>query len=325
MDFLTICVVLFVLTVVVAAVRLGQGDCDLTLQWFEKFGKSAAELKGKIVWITGASSGIGEGLAYELAAAGCRLVLSARREDLLEEVKKKCCVTGNLREDDILVLPLDLLAYDTHSNAVETVIKYFKKIDILVNNAGRSQRAMCEDTSLSIDKQVLELNFLGAVSVTKAVLPQFRRQGHGHFVVTSSLAGKLGAPGLGSYSSSKHALQGWFDCLRIEAFTKNILVTMVCPGSVYSQSLMHAFTGKENESLGVEMKPGEHRMSTDRCSHLIGVAIANQVDEVWVAVQPELTYVYLFQYLPGIARWLGKRLGQKRVQAVQQGKSNLHA
>ncbi|KAK3090809.1 hypothetical protein FSP39_014840, partial [Pinctada imbricata] len=259
-------------------------------------------LKGKVVWIVGASSGIGEALAYRLAQDGCILILSSRREDRLKQVSNKCLEYGTIQHKDILVLPLDMLDYKSHVAAMETVIKYFKKIDILVNNAGRSQRALWEKTSLEVDRQMLNTNVLGPLSITKAVLPHFIQQKSGHVVVTSSLAGKFGSPGLGSYSGSKHALQGWFDALRIEGYEYNINVTMVCPGPVFSEALQHAFTENEGQILGVDMKPGENRMPAERCAALMAVAMANNMDEVWITRNPELFYTYLFQYCPAIAR-----------------------
>ncbi|OPL20805.1 dehydrogenase 7 reductase sdr family member, partial [Mytilus galloprovincialis] len=180
---------------------------------------------------------------------------------------------------DIFILPLDLLDFGSHANAVEVVLKYFKKIDVLVNNAGRSQRALWEKTSLEVDKAMLNVNVLGLLSLTKCILPQMIKQNYGRIVITSSLAGKLGAPGLGSYSGSKHALHGWFEALRIEGYNYNIDVIMVCPGPVFSEALLHAFTESGENTLGVEMKPTEKRMTAERCAYLMSVAMANDLDE----------------------------------------------
>ncbi|XP_071080075.1 dehydrogenase/reductase SDR family member 7-like [Haliotis cracherodii] len=310
---------------VVQVLRLIFSDCDLTLQWAEMFGRSPERLKGKVVWVTGASSGIGEGLAYRLAEAGCRLILSARREQELNRVKKNCLARyGGVQEEDILVVPLDLVQRGTHQQAVDTVITHFKQIDCLVNNAGRSQRALWLRTSLEVDKECLELNTLGPVSLTKLVLPHMVQRKQGQVVVVSSIAGKFGAPGIGSYCGSKHALHGWFESLRIEGYDDNIKITMVCPGPVFSDALKAAFTEERGEGLGVEMRSSENRMATDRCAQLIAVAMSNSLDEVWVSRNPELTYCYLFQYFPAIARKIGVRLGQTRYRKVKAGNASLH-
>ncbi|XP_046567150.1 dehydrogenase/reductase SDR family member 7-like [Haliotis rubra] len=324
--FLELLVSAVVTVVVVQVLRLFFADCDLTLQWAEMFGRSPGEAcKGKVVWVTGASSGIGEGLAYRLAAAGCRLILSARREDELNRVKKTCLARyGGVQSEDILVVPVDLVQRDTHQQAVDTVIQHFKQIDCLVNNAGRSQRALWMKTSLEVDKECLELNTLGPLSLTKLVLPQMVQRKQGQVVVVTSIAGKFGAPGIGSYCGSKHALHGWFESLRIEGYDDNIKVTMVCPGPVFSDALKVAFTEQRSEGLGVEMRSSENRMATDRCAHLIAVAMSNSLDEVWVSRNPELSYCYLFQYFPAIARKIAVRLGQTRYRKVKAGINSLH-
>ncbi|XP_033734508.1 dehydrogenase/reductase SDR family member 7-like isoform X2 [Pecten maximus] len=319
--FLVGCAVLFLLLQICTLLR---SDCDLALIWMKYIGKSPESLKGQVVWVTGASSGIGEALALKLASAGCRLVLSARREDRLQTLKQRCVELGYGTPNDYLVLPLDLLDYDSHKGLVETALKYFKKIDCLVNNAGRSQRAVISKTSFAVDQQMLAVNTLGSISLTKAVLPVFIRQNSGQVVVTSSLAGKIGSPGLASYCASKYALHGWFDCLRVESVMYNIHVTVACPGPVFSEALIHAFTEDPNKNLGLKMQPGEKRMTAARCAHLMALAMANNMDEVWLTANPELSYLYMNQYLPSIFHWLAKRFGQKRLKKILEGIGDLH-
>ncbi|KAK7493076.1 hypothetical protein BaRGS_00015597 [Batillaria attramentaria] len=318
-----------VITLAVAAGLMGVilliSDCDLFLWAAEHFGTSTASLAGQVVWVTGASGGIGEELAYVLAAAGSRLVLSARREQELNRVKQMCVDKYGIQPGDILVLPLDLQKFDTHQHAVDKVLKHFKQIDVLVNNAGRSQRALISETSLDVDKAMLDVNTLGPISLTKVVLPHMIARRSGHIVAVSSVVGRMGAPGLGSYAASKHALHGWYDTLRMEAFEDNIHVSMVCPGPIFSDALKHAFTGKVGKELGIDMKPGEHRMATDRCAQLIAIAIANQIDEAWISMQPELSYLYLNQYLPAVARRAAVRIGARRLHKIKQGETDLYS
>lgn len=299
-------------------------DCDLFLWAADTFGKSPATLSGQVVWITGASSGIGEELAYVLAAAGSKLVLSARREAELQRVKNRCLDGYGMQSSDVLVLPLDMRQFDSHQAAVDIVIMHFKHVDVLVNNAGRSQRALWANTSLDVDRQMLELNTLGPLSLTKAVLPHMAARKSGHIAVVSSIVGLMGAPGLGSYAGSKHALHGWFDTLRMEAFDDNITVTMLCPGPVFSNALKHAFTGSPGQELGMDMAEDAHRMTGQRCAHLCAVAIANNLDEAWISLQPELSYLYLNQYLPAVAKWASVRIGARRLQKIKAGQHDLH-
>ncbi|XP_046579945.1 dehydrogenase/reductase SDR family member 7-like [Haliotis rubra] len=301
-DVVFLCIGCVVVLCVIQLLRLITADCDLVLQWASKFGKSPKRLRGKVVWVTGASSGIGESLVYELASVGCRLVLSARREEELNRVKKQCLTCGPLQDNDIMVVPLDMVKQHEHADAVKKVLQHFKQIDILVNNAGRSQRAEWVKTSVVVDREMLETNVLGPLSLTKAVLPDMIARRDGHIVVMSSVAGKVGGLLPGSYTGTKYALHGWFERLRIEQYSDNINVTMVCPGPVYSNLLAIAMTEEKGKVVGGEMDAGEKRMATSRCASLTAVAIANQLDEVWISFHPVLAYTYVYQYLPSIAR-----------------------
>uniref|UniRef100_A0A8C4QL01 Dehydrogenase/reductase (SDR family) member 7 n=1 Tax=Eptatretus burgeri TaxID=7764 RepID=A0A8C4QL01_EPTBU len=187
--------------------RLIRADGDLSLMWAEAFGASpASALQGKVVWLTGASGGIGEHLAYQLAECGCRLVLSSRKEDELERVKKTCLERSNLSCANVLVLPLDLLDVDSHEECLQSVLRHFGKVDVLLNNGGRSQRSLFLDTSLAVIRSLMELNYIGTVSLTQLVLREMVQRGHGTVVVVNSFAGICGVPLASGYCASKHAL-----------------------------------------------------------------------------------------------------------------------
>lgn len=320
MDWLYM-IYLFLLTwLIVAILLIAFGDCDILLQFAEKFGKGPGTLKGKVVWVTGASSGIGEHLVYVLAKAGCKLILSARREGELERVKKRCIDQWKLSSDDILVLPLDMVEFDTHKAAVDKAIKTFKKVDILVNNAGRSQRAEWIKTSLDVDREVMNVNVFGVLSLTKLVLPHMVKERQGHIVNMSSVAGKIGAPFSGSYSGAKHAIQGWFDSLRLEAAEHNIAVTNLCPGPVFSNLLDIAFTEEVGKKTELKMETTDKRMETTRCAELSAIAIANKLDEAWIALNPVLFFTYMYQYCPVVARIVGRMMGKKILKKIREGR-----
>ena len=170
-----------------------------------------SNLTGKVIWLTGASSGIGEALAYALASRGALLALSARRKGELEIVQSKC-----VNSNEHLVLPLDMLQPDSFAAAVESVHSRFGRIDVLIHCAGISQRGTAVDTELKVDRHLIELNYLGPVALTKQVLPSMLNRGDGQIVVISSLLGKFAMPKRAAYSASKHALHGFFDALRAE-------------------------------------------------------------------------------------------------------------
>jgi dehydrogenase/reductase SDR family protein 7 len=306
-----------VLIFVVAAVLLS--DADPTLIACSKFGRKREVLRGQAIWITGASSGIGEYLAYELAKVGCKLILSARRVDELERVKTKCEVLSPSGfKDAHSVVKLDLLDYESHSKCVEEMLEKYDRIDCLVNNGGRSQRGEVVNTSLEVDKAVLSLNTIGTISMTKAVLPQMRKQSKGLIVIVSSLAGKMGSPCSAAYSASKHALQGYFDALRMELSDTGIDVLSVCPGPVVTEVSANAYSTDMNTPVdgGNSVAQG---MGVERCCDLMVVAMANRLHEVWISPNPVLLFTYVSQFMPATSKWIGQWVGGNRVKAFRQG------
>ncbi|XP_078673166.1 dehydrogenase/reductase SDR family member 7-like isoform X2 [Branchiostoma floridae x Branchiostoma belcheri] len=304
----------------VQLVRLRMSDGDLSLMWCERFGESPARLAGQVVWITGASSGIGEALAVELGRLGARLVLSARREGELRRVKQRCVETGKVTDNDVLVVPLDSVAYDTHAGCVEHVLAHFGRVDILVNNSGRTQRSVFWETSLDGDRSLLDLDVVGQVSLTKAVLPHMMERGEGQIVVVSSLAGLLPAPRQSAYSGSKFALHGMFGALRAELHAFDINVLIVCPGPVESNITQNAMVGEPSKSLNLEPKLDPVHaddMSAARCARLFTVGMANRLEEIWIAKNPPLNHVYMYTYLPFMRNRLLKTFAKRVMKKTQ--------
>jgi len=192
---------------------------------------------GKVVWITGASSGLGEALAMELARVGARLVLTARRSDRLEAVRERCAASR------AALLPLDLADAEAIPEAVRHAESLFGGIDVLVCNAGISQRATAQETDITVVRRIFEVNFFATVGLANGVLPAMKRRGGGQIVVVSSVVGRFGAPGRSAYSASKHALHGYFDSLRAEVWKEGIGVTLVLPGAVRTEIALHALMG----------------------------------------------------------------------------------
>lgn len=305
---------------VIQLVRFIFADADLTLLWACILGsKPETKLRGLVVWVTGASSGIGEELAYQLASSGSRLILSARRIEELNRVKQRCIEGSSLQDKDILVLPLDLLERASHEEISQAAIQHFGNIDILINNGGRTQRSLCMETSVEVYKVLMELNFLGTVSLTKQVLPHMTQRGTGAIVTISSVVGIAGAPLVTGYAASKHALQGFFNSLRIELTDyPEILISTVCPGPVQSEIVKNAFTEELGRPVAIAGDQ-QHKMATSRCVHLILIGIANGVKEMWIAQQPFLLFNYVWQYTPTWAWFFSNLLGRKRVQNFKAG------
>lgn len=185
----------------------------------------------RVVWITGASSGIGEGLAYALAAQNAKLILSARRVEELERVKN-ACQTDLSR---IAILAFDVTDLEAMPALAQTAQAFFGRVDILVNNAGQSMRGYVMDTDIAVQQRIMQVNYFGTIALTKAVLPYMVARHSGHIVVVTSLAGKLPVPGRSAYCASKAALHAFFDALRGEVYSSNVKVTLVCPGFVRTQ------------------------------------------------------------------------------------------
>lgn len=250
-----------------------------------------AGFQNKVVWITGASSGIGEALALAFAAEGAKLALSGRREGELLRVKERT----KLPADKVLVLPLDL--NDTSKAGAHTaeVIKYFGRIDILVNNGGVSQRSFAKDTSLDIDRRLMEVNFFGAVALTKSVLPHFLKQRSGHFVVISSISGKFGFYLRSAYSASKHALHGFFESLRMEVFNDNVKVLMVCPGKIKTNISSNAINEK-GEKHGIDDND-KREVSAEECARQIIAGLKNNEEEIFIGGK-ELRAIWVKRFFP---------------------------
>ena len=190
----------------------------------------------KTVWITGASSGIGEALARAFHAEQAHVVLSARRQEELERVAAAC--PGGRTT----IIPLDVTDRAAVQEAAAAALGRLGRIDILVNNAGLTQRAAVADADLSVFRRVMEVNYFGPLMLTKAVLPHMLDRGAGHIVAVTSVAGKYGSPGRSGYCAAKHAAHGLFDSLRAEVERRGVKVTLVVPGPVRTDISINALT-----------------------------------------------------------------------------------
>lgn len=239
-----------------------------------------------VVWITGASSGIGAALALEAAQRGARVVLSSRREQALQEVKQQC-INAGAAEQNLLVLPLDVENYQSMPAAVNKVVEQFGRIDLLVNNAGISQRSVCLETDLAVYRKLLDVDVLGQIALTKLVLPIMVKQGSGLLSVTSSVAGKVGAPMRTGYSAAKHAVMGFFDALRVEVAHLGLKVSTIVPGSVRTAVAHNAVTG--TGELHAKADPNiEAGMDVNAAAKVIADGFANGVEEIAVGEGPEM-------------------------------------
>jgi len=256
---------------------------------------------GKTVWITGASSGLGEAMAREFAREGARLVLSSRRADELERVRRACA-----QPDDHVVLPLDLARTDTFPAAVAEAHARVGPIDVLVNNAGVSQRARAADAAPEVERALMEVNYFGPVALTKALLPSMRARRAGHLVVISSVMGYVGTPGRSTYAAAKHALHGYFDSLRAEVWREGLKVTLACPGYVRTAVSANALDARGEKHGRTDATHGRG-ISAERCARVIVRAVARGREEVTVGGK-EVAAIWLQRLVPRLFSKIARRL-----------------
>ncbi|XP_034903429.1 uncharacterized protein [Populus alba] len=255
-------------------------DGDFTLM--SKRHAKREEIEDKVVWITGASRGIGEVLAKQLASLGAKLILSSRNEAELERVKNQ--LTGKHAPGEVKIIPLDLASGEEFlKEAVEKAESFFSGagVDYMIHNAAYERP---KSTALDVNEESLKM---------------------------SSAAGKTPTPGQAIYSASKFALNGYFHSLRSELCQKGIKVTIVCPGPIETSNGFGSTTSGKKGTF-------ERRVSSERCAELTIIAATHGLKEVWISDQPVLAVLYLVQYMPTVGYWLMDKIGGNRLAAAAQ-------
>lgn len=270
------------------------------------------QLKGKVVLITGASSGIGEALAHQFYRAGCRVILAARRQEELERVRDQLLRTPIpvAPAQQPVIINLDLADVSSIPAAVERAKKICGSIDILINNGGMSQRGSVQSTKLEVDMQVMQVNYFGQVALTKAILPLMIQRKSGHIVAVSSIQGRVAIPFRSAYSASKHALQAFCDSMRPEVAQHNIHVTVVSPGYVQTSLSINAVTGS-GQKYGVmdETTAGGYPPNYVAEQILNGVAL--QEKEIIIATAGPRYAILLRSLSPSIYFWIMQKRANK--------------
>jgi short-subunit dehydrogenase len=261
---------------------------------------------GKTVWITGASSGIGEALVKEFAKKGCKIILTSRREQELLRVQKE----AGLSAENSFILPADLYHTENINQLVDKAKAKFGTIDIMVCNAGIAQRFSVNESTMEVNRQVMELNFFSVIALAKSVLPVMLEKKAGRIVVISSVMGKISMPGSSMYCASKFALQGFFGALRTEVYKDNIGVTVVCPGYIKTNVSINAVTA-EGSAHGKMDKGQEKGMLPEKCAEGIVNAVAKGKDEFYIGGK-ELLAITFNRLFPSLFINIVKRVAPKR-------------
>ncbi len=261
--------------------------------------------EGKVVWITGASSGIGEALVYRLAGMGPEIIISSNDPAGLEKVKDNC----GKDSERITCVPFDLASTGNIRETADEQIKRAGRIDFLLNIGGVSQRSRIEETPLWLDRKIFEINFFGTVALTKAVLPWMIRQGSGHILATSSITGRFGFPLRSAYSASKQAIHGFIETLYLENKVNNIRASVIIPGRVRTNISFNALNN-EGKEHGV-MDPGqESGISPEKAASIIIKGIIKNKREILVGGK-EMTLLYIRRICPWLFFRIADRIDSK--------------
>jgi dehydrogenase/reductase SDR family protein 7B len=256
---------------------------------------------GKIAWITGASSGIGEALVYEFVRRGATVIISSNDIPGLERVRTRCLELSGR----VICAPFDLSDTSGIETLVRQLLKDAGRIDFLLNIGGISQRATIEETPLWIDRKIFEINYFGTIALTKAILPYMIRQKSGYIAATSSISGRFGFPLRSAYSASKQALHGFFETLYLENKKYNIRTSVIIPGRVKTNISFHALDpeGKEHGKMDEGLDKG---ISTEKAARIIIRGIQKNKREILVG-GGELVLLYIRRIFP----WLFFRIADK--------------
>jgi short-subunit dehydrogenase len=248
-------------------------------------------MKNKVVIITGASSGIGEALVRNYVSQGAKVVLAARNFEKLQSLAKEIETYDN----QLLCVKTDVSKEEDCRNLIENAVEKFGGIDILINNAGISMRALFEETEISVIKKLMDVNFWGTVYCTKFALP-YLLKAKGSVAAVSSIAGYKGLPGRTGYSSSKFAIHGFLEVLRIENMKKGLHVLTACPGFTAS-NIRNTALAADGSQQGESPRDEEKMMTAEEVAAHIAKAIQKRKDRLTLTFQGKLT-VWLNKFFP---------------------------
>jgi short-subunit dehydrogenase len=269
------------------------------------------KFKNKVVWITGASSGIGASLAKQLNTMGATVVASGRRAERLTELQKECPYPQNL-----VVLPLDIT--DPASIRSATLkVEQLNRLDLLIHNAGIAQKGRVIENHMDIDRMVMETNYFGTVSLTKAIMPLYLKQGFGRFAVMSSFAGVMGIPSRSAYAASKHALHGFFESLEAEDMSCKLRVSYIIPGFINTQITAKGLRGDGRPNGQVETS---HSLgiSADSCANNIIRGLRKNKRRIVVG-RSEVGLLLIRRISPGLSRYIIRNHPMRRMRRLKAG------
>lgn len=273
------------------------------------------ELKDKVVWITGASSGIGASLACQLNKLGTKVIVSARRAERLSDLRNSCTNPENL-----FPVPMDVTDPVSIENAVARV-RQLGGLDLVIHNAGIAQKGLVIENEMDVDRSIMETNYFGTVALTKAVMPLYLGQGHGRFAVVSSFAGVMGIPGRSAYAASKHALHGFFESLEAEQINCQLHVSYILPGFINTEITAKGLCGDGRAYGKVETS---HRlgMTASECADGIIRGLTKNKRRIAVG-KVEVGLLFIRRVSPALSRYIIRSHPMRRMRNLKSGIRNL--
>jgi dehydrogenase/reductase SDR family member 7B len=263
--------------------------------------RKKVDITERVVWITGSSSGIGEALAKEYNDQGAFVVLSARREEVLNKVKSEL-----KHPEHAMVLPLDITQFDTIDDKVAKVMAQCGKIDVLINNAGIDYKDWVRNTPLSIYQKVLDVNFFGNIAITLKVLPLMEQRGVGHIACVSSVNGVLSDKCSSAYSAAKHGLHGFYDALRAES-PDGITVSMITPGYIRTDITVNSLNGN-GHTFGEHSEASLKGMPPAKMAKYVVKRLEKKSPLIFVGGYPERLAILIHDWCPTYFYKLARRL-----------------
>ncbi|SMD37797.1 Short-chain dehydrogenase [Reichenbachiella faecimaris] len=254
------------------------------------------------IWITGASSGIGEGLVNHLSKIKCNLIISARRVEELERVKAE-----NQNTARIEILQIDLADGSSLEGKAKEAEAFFGGVDILFNNGGISQRDKVVNTSMEVQRQIMEVNYFGTIALSKYLLPGMIERKFGHHIAVTSAVGIISTPLRSGYSASKHAVHGFYDALRSEHYDDGVKVTLILPGYVNTKISYNALMGDGSKQNTLD-KAQAAGLTVDQLVTRMLKSVAAQKEESYIGGFKEVMGIYMKRFFPGIFSILVRKM-----------------
>lgn len=262
--------------------------------------------KDKVVWITGASSGIGKELAIQLSNLGAILILTSSNEEKLIEVQKEL----SIKSSKSYIIPYDLFDIEGIDDLTQKVIVLEGRIDCVIQSAGISQRSIAEVTDFSVYKKLMGINYFAPVAISQAVLPHFKKNNAGNMVVISSIAGLIGFPLRSGYAASKHAIKGYLETLQTELYDSNIKISIVYPGRIDTNISKNAITG-DGFKAEVEDANNKVGMNVSQCASQLIKGIKNNKKAIYIG-KPERLLFWIWWFFPSLYLKISHKTGLKK-------------